>query len=136
MAKLVAKDNKITVNGVDFSPNLAAVSFDISADEVETTAFGNHYRQRISGLKDASVSLDWHQDFGATAVDATLFPLLGSEATVVVTPTSGTVSSTNPAYSAVFLVTEYQSFASSVGDLMTFSTSWPLAAGTVTRLTS
>jgi hypothetical protein len=136
MAKLVAKDNKITVNGTDFSPSLAAVTFDISADEVETTAFGNLFRQRISGLKDASISLDWHQDFSATAVDATLFPLLGSEATVVVTPTSGSVTATNPAYSAVFLVTEYQSFASSVGDLMTFSTSWPLASGTVERLTS
>jgi hypothetical protein len=136
MAKLVAKDNKITVNGTDFSPSLAAVTFDISADEVETTAFGNLFRQRISGLKDASISLDWHQDFSATAVDATLFPLLGSEATVVVTPTSGSVTTTNPAYSAVFLVTEYQSFASSVGDLMTFSTSWPLASGTVHRVTS
>jgi hypothetical protein len=136
MAKLVAKDNKITINGTDFSPNLAAVTFDLSADEVEVTAFGNHFRQRISGLKDSSISLDWHQDFGATAVDATLFPLLGSEATVVVTPTSGTVSSTNPAYSAVFLVTEYQPHASSVGDLATFSVSWPLASGTVTRSTA
>ena len=136
MAKFVAKDNKITVNGVDFSTSLAAVSFDISADEQEVTAFGNHFRQRISGLRDASISLDWHQDFSATAVDATLFPLLGSEATVVVTPTSGTVSATNPAYSAVFLVTEYQPYASSVGDLATFSVSWPLASGTVTRSTA
>jgi hypothetical protein len=136
MAKLVAKDNKITINGTDFSPSLAAVSFELSADEVEVTAFGNHFRQRISGLKDASISLDWHQDFGATAVDATLFPLLGSEATVVVTPTSGTVSASNPAYSAVFLVTEYSPHASSVGDLATFSVSWPLASGTVTRSTA
>jgi hypothetical protein len=136
MAKFVAKDNKILVNGVDFSSSLAAVSFEISADEQEVTAFGNHFRQRISGLRDASISLDWHQDFGATAVDATLFPLLGSEATVVVQPTSGTVSATSPAYSAVFLVTEYSPHASSVGDLATFSVSWPLASGTVTRVTS
>ena len=136
MAKFVAKDNKITINGTDFSANLAAVSFEISADEQEVTAFGNQFRQRISGLKDASVSLDFHQDFGATAVDDTLFPLLGSEATVVVTPTSGTVSATNPAYSAVFLVTEYSPHASSVGDLASFSISLPLASGTVTRVTA
>lgn len=136
MAKLVAKDYKILLNGTDLSPNIAAVTFDISAEEQETTAFGNTYRSRISGLRDASVSLDFHQDFGATAVDSILFPLLGSEATVVVTPTSGTVSSSNPAYSAVFLCTEYQPYASSVGDLATFSVSWPLASGTVTRSTA
>jgi hypothetical protein len=136
MAKFVAKDNKILVNGVDFSSSLAAVTFDISADEQETTAFGQHFRSRVSGLRDASISLDWHQDFGATAVDHTLFPLLGAEATVVVTPTSAAIGSTNPGYSAVFLVTEYQPHASSVGDLATFSVSWPLASGTVTRLTS
>jgi hypothetical protein len=136
MAKLVAKDYKILLNGSDLSPNIAAVTFDISAEEQETTAFGNTYRSRISGLRDASVSLDFHQDFSATAIDSILFPLLGSEATVVVTPTSGTVSSSNPAYSAVFLCTEYQPYASSVGDLATFSVSWPIASGTVTRSTA
>ena len=135
MGKFVAKDYKITINGADFSSSLASVGLDLSADEQEVTAFGNHFRQRISGLKDASVSLDFHQDFGATAVDATLFPLLGTEATVVITPTSGTVAATNPAYSAVFLCTEYSPHAASVGDLATLSVSWPLASGTVTRVT-
>jgi hypothetical protein len=69
----------IKINGADFSSAIAAVTFDISAAEQETTAFGNSFRvERIAGLKDASVSLDFHQDFGATAVDATLFPLIGS----------------------------------------------------------
>lgn len=135
MAKFVAKDYRITINSVDFSESLAAVTLDITAEEQETTAFGNAYRQRISGLKDASISLDFHQDFGAASVDATLWPLLGSQATVVVTPTNGT-SSTSPAYSGVFLVTEYQPYASNVGDLATLSVSWPLASGTVARATA
>lgn len=135
MAKFVAKDYRITINSVDFSESLAAVTLDITAEEQETTAFGNSYRQRISGLKDASISLDFHQDFGAASVDATLWPLLGSQATVVVTPTNGT-SSTSPAYSGVFLVTEYQPYASNVGDLATLSVSWPLASGTVARATA
>lgn len=135
MAKFVAKDYRITINGTDFSQSLAAVTLDITAEEQETTAFGNAYRQRISGLKDASISLDFHQDFGAASVDATLWPLLGSNATVVVTPT-GSTASTSPAYSGVFLVTEYQPYASNVGDLATLSVSWPLASGTVTRATA
>lgn len=136
MAKFIAKDYKITVNGTDFSTSLAACTVSISAAEQETTAFGNDFVSRVSGLKDASVSLEFHQDFGASSVDATLYPLLGTEATVVVTPTSGTVSATNPAFSAVYLVTEYSPVDSSIGDLATLSVEWPIASGVLTRLTS
>lgn len=135
MAKFVATDYRITINSVDFSSSLAAVTLDISAAEQEVTAFGDTFVQRIAGLKDASISLDFHQDFGAASVDATLWPLLGSQATVVVTPTDGT-SATSPAYAGVFLVTEYQPYASSVGDLATLSVSWPLADGTISRGTA
>ena len=136
MAKFVALDYNIKINSADFSSAIAAVTFDISAAEQETTAFGDTFVQRIAGLKDASVSLDFHQDFGATAVDATLFPLLGSNATVTVIPNGTVVSATNPSYSGVFLVTEYSPFSSSVGDLATLSVSFPLASGEITRGTS
>lgn len=136
MAKFVATDYNVTINGADFSSSLAAVTLDITAEEQETTAFGSSYRSRVGGLKDASLTLDFHQDFGAASVDATLFPLLGTNATVVIKPTSGTVTATNPTYSGIFLVTQYQPYASSVGDLATLSVSWPLASGSVTRGTS
>jgi len=137
LAKFVATDYKITINGANFSSSLAAATLDVTAEEQDVTSFGSNYRSRIGGLKDASISLDFHQDFGAAAVDATLFPLLGSIATVVITPTSGSVSATNPSYSGEFLCTSYQPFASSVGDLATLSVSWPVAgtAG-ITRGTS
>ena len=135
MARFVATDYRITINGTNFSNLLASASLDISAAEQDVTAFGNTFVQRISGLKDASISLDFHQDFASGSVDDTLFPLLGSQATVVITPTNGT-SSTSPAYRGVFLCTEYQPYASSVGDLATLSVSWPLASGTISRSTS
>ena len=136
MPKFVATNYNIKINSADFSSAIAAVTFDVSAAEQETTAFGNTFVQRIAGLKDASVTLDFHQDFGVTAVDATLFPLLGSNATVVVIPNGTAVTATNPSYTGVFLVTEYSPFASSVGDLATLSVTWPLADGTVTRGTA
>lgn len=135
MAKFVATDYNITIGGTDFSSSLAAVTLDITAEEQETTAFGATYRERIGGLKDASVSLDFHQDFGASSVDATLFPLLGGTTEIVVTPTSGSVTSTNPSYTFTCLVTQYQPFASNVGDLATLSVSWPVT-GSVTRGTA
>jgi hypothetical protein len=136
VAKFVATDYNVTINGANFSNDLAAVTLDITAEEQETTAFGSTFRSRVGGLKDASITLDFHQDFGAASVDATLWPLLGTNATVVIKPTSGTITATNPTYTGVFLVTEYQPYASSVGDLATLSVSWPLASGSVTRATA
>lgn len=132
MGKFVATDYDISINGADFSTSLASVTLDITVEEQDTTSFGATARTRIGGLQDGSVSLDFHQDFGASSVDATLFPLLGTNATVVIAPTSGTVSATNPSYTAVCLVTQYQPFASSVGDLASLSVSWPVT-GAVTR---
>jgi hypothetical protein len=131
VAKFVATDIKTTINSVDFSDHIAAVTLDISTDEIETTAFGGSgFRTRVSGLKDASITLDFHQDFatsGSGAVDQTIFANFGSVATVVVTPTSGSVSATNPSYTGVFLVSQTTPVASSVGDLATQSLTWPTA---------
>lgn len=135
MAKFVATDYDITIGGTDFSASLAAVTLDVSADEQETTAFGDSFRSRIGGLKDASVSLDFHQDFGAASVDATLWPLLGGTAQIVIKPTSSSASATNPSYTFTALVTQYQPFASNVGDLATLSVTWPVT-GAVTRGTA
>jgi hypothetical protein len=135
LAKFYAQDYKVTIGTAVISEDIASVTLDITADEVETTAFGSSYRTRIGGLKDASVSLDFHQDFGAGAVDALLFPLMGSTVAVKIAPTSGTVTATNPEYRFSALVTQYQPFAGAVGDLATLSVTWPVS-GEVTRGTA
>jgi hypothetical protein len=135
MAKFFAKDYKITVGTTVISDDVASVTLDITSDEVETTAFGSTYRSRIGGLKDASVSLDFHQDFGAGSVDALLFPLLGSTVAVKIAPTSGTITATNPQYEFTALCTQYQPFSGAVGDLATLSVTWPVS-GEVTRATA
>lgn len=135
MAKFVATDYKVTLNGANLSTSLASVELPIEIDEQETTAFGSEWRTRIAGLKSGSITLEFHQDFAAGAIDATLWPLLGTNATVVVVPTSGTVTASNPSYTGTFLVTQYTPYASTVGDLATLSVTWPLT-GALTRATA
>jgi hypothetical protein len=135
LAKFYAQDYKVTIGTVVISDDIASVTLDITSDEIETTAFGSSYRTRIGGLKDASVSLDFHQDFGAGAVDSLLFPLMGSTVAVKIAPTSGTVTATNPEYRFNALVTQYQPFAGAVGDLATLSVTWPVS-GEVVRGTA
>jgi hypothetical protein len=128
LAKFYAQDYKVTIGTTVISDDIASVTLDITADEIETTAFGSTYRTRIGGLRDGSVSFDFHQDFGAGAVDALLFPLMGSTVAVKIAPTSGTVTATNPEYRFTALVTQYQPFAGSVGDLATLSVTWPTSS--------
>jgi hypothetical protein len=135
LAKFVATDYKVTINGGTVSSSLASVELPIEVDEQETTAFGSSWRTRIAGLKSGSITLEFHQDFAAGALDSILYPLLGTNATVVVVPTSGTVTASNPSYSGSFLVTSYTPYASTVGDLATVSVTWPLT-GELTRATA
>lgn len=135
MAKFVATDYKITINGTNLSTSLASVELPIEIEEQDTTSFGSEWRSRIAGLKSGSITLEFHQDFGAGAIDSLLWPLLGTNGTVVVSPTSATVSATNPSFTGQFLVTQYSPFASTVGDLATLSVTWPLN-GALTRATA
>ena len=135
MAKFVATDYKVTIYGTKLSTSLASVELPIEIDEQETTAFGSEWRTRIAGLKSGSITLEFHQDFASGALDSILWPLLGTNATVVVVPTSGTVTSSNPSYTGTFLVNQYTPYASTVGDLATVSVSWPLT-GALTRATA
>ena len=132
MAKFAATDYLVTINGGTVSTNLNSVELAQEADDIETTAFGQSFRTRIGGLKSATLTLNFMQDFGAGAIDETLNPLLGTVATVVIRPTSSSVGATNPQYSAECLVTQYSPFASSVGDLATLSVTWPVT-GAVSR---
>jgi hypothetical protein len=132
MAKFAATDYKVTINGTNLSTFLNQVELALESDDLETTAFGGTFRERIGGLKTGSLTLQFMQDFGASSVDATLFPLFNTLATVVIVPTSSSVSATNPSYTAVCLVNQYSPANAQVGDLSTLSISWP-TSGTVSR---
>lgn len=140
MARDVLTDVSVIINNVDLSDHVASVELSQSIDDIETTAFGDGGRTRVGGLEDSSVTLTFHQDYKAAsagAVDATIAPLVGETAPVVIVPkgTAGTVSATNPAYTFTCLVTEWQPLSGAVGDLNTADVTWPVS-GRITRGTS
>lgn len=137
MAKFVVQNPVVLLNAGTVSASVAQCTISIEADDVETTSFGSGgHRERIGGLKSGSVSLDFHQDFGAAGIDSVVFPLIGGTAAVVVRP-GGTaiIGTANPEYRFTALVTEYSPLDSAVGDLATFSVTWP-TTGAITRHTA
>lgn len=135
MAKFVLTNPLIEVGGVDLSDHVASVTVTESYAEVATTAFGDTAVTRIAGLGDHSVSLDFHEDFAATEVHATIAPLIGGTATVGVKPVNETTSTTNPNFSMTVLVTEWPLLNGAVGDLASASITWPVS-GDITTSTS
>ena len=131
MAKLVLTNANITIGGTDVSANVASVQIETSVDEVETTAFGpGNGKTRVGGLLDTTISLSMHNDY--SAIEGLVYPLIGSTTTVVVKPNGTAVSTSNPSYSAVVLVTGWSPVNGAVGELSTADVSWPVS-GTVTK---
>jgi len=136
MAIFVATDFSVSINGsTALASYLTQVELKTSANDITTTAFGSTWVSRVAGLKEGSLTLQFNQDYAVSTVDATLWPLLGSNATVVIKPTSTATSSSNPAYTAICLVTDLTPVSGQIGDLATFSVTWP-TTGTVSRATA
>ena len=135
MAIFMNETVTVTINSVDLTDHITSIDFVETSNEIETTAMGDANVTRIGGLKDGSVRISWHQDYASSEVYATLNPLLGTTTTVLVKPTSGAVSATNPSKSVSCLVTELPFVSGAVGELATFDTSWPFT-GVVTTATS
>lgn len=136
MARIVLTDAKVTINGVNLSDHIASITINQSNDVVETTAFSSTAaKTRVAGLGDHSVTLEFHQDFASSNVEATIngtSSLVGTVTSIVVTPTSGAVSATNPSYSFSALVSEWTPLNGSVGELSTASVTWPIS-GAITK---
>jgi hypothetical protein len=133
MAIFVATDFSVTINGsTALNPYLTQVELKASANDVTTTAFGSAWVTRVAGLREGSLTLTFNQDYAISTVDATLWPLLGAQATVVIRPSSSAVGSANPQYTAICSVIDLTPVSGQIGDLSTFSITWP-TTGAVTR---
>jgi hypothetical protein len=136
MAIFVATDFSVSINGsTALASYLTQVELKASANDITTTAFGSTWVTRVAGLKEGSLTLQFNQDYDATKVDATLWPLLGTNATVVIKPNGTTTGANNPAYTAICLVTDITLASGTIGDLSTFSLTWPTTS-TISRATA
>lgn len=135
MAVLVLTDASITVNSVALSDHANSVTLNYEIDSVETTAFGSTGHKFAGGLQNNSLDIEFMQDFAATNVEATIYPLVGTTTTVVIKPTSSAVSATNPSYTltGTFLAA-HTPVAAAVGELA--MTSLSFTGGVLTKATA
>lgn len=128
MARIVLTNCQVVFGTTDISAYVTSVTLNTTYEVVETTAFGNTARTRVAGLADNNVSLEFNQDYAAGALEATIYPTLGTAVSMTVRPVSGS----SPAYSFSTLVSEWTPLNGAIGELATASVSWPIS-GTITK---
>lgn len=138
MARIVLTNAYVTINSVNLSDHIASITLTTTDDVIETTAFGSSARTRVGGLADNSVALEFHQDYAASSVEATINgspSLVGTVTAVVVKPNGSTTAADNPSYSFNALVSEWTPLNGAVGELATASVTWPID-GAITKAVS
>lgn len=135
MAVLVLTDATITVNSIALSDHANSVTLNYEIDSVETTAFGSTGHKFTGGLQNNSLDIEFMQDFAASNVEATIYPLVGTTTTVVIKATSSAVGATNPSYTLTgCFLAAHTPVAASVGELA--KTSLSFTGGVLTKATS
>ena len=117
MAIFLNNGVSVTLNNVDLSAYVTAVTIHQSFDELEVTAMGDTAHKFAKGLEASTITLDFLNDNAAATVIPTLRDAYGTTRTCVIKQTSAAVSATNPSYTASVLVNNLLNVNGSVGDI-------------------
>jgi hypothetical protein len=128
MARIVLTNVAVTFGTTDISSYVTSVTLGTTLDVVETTAFGNTARTRVAGLADNSIALEFNQDYATSALEAVIYPTIGTSVSMTVRPVAGS----SPAYTFNALVAEWTPLNGAVGELATASVTWPIS-GTISK---
>ncbi len=125
----------LTVNAVDLSSLVSAVTLNRAFDELEVTAMGDSGHKFVKGLEASSITIDFFNDEASTKTLQTLNSTSGTVTTVTVKQTSAATSATNPLYTMGCLVNNITPINGAVGDVSTQSVTWNVS-GTVVVTTA
>lgn len=135
MATVVWRNAFFALNGVDYSDQIESLSLDYSAEMLDETAMGDDTRIMKGGLKNWSIEVNAHQDFGAGKTGANLFSLVGTTTCVEIRPLNSCSTAINPIFSGIAVLESFPPVGGSVGDLLDVPFSLQ-SAGTLNRASS
>ncbi len=124
MAVYLSNGVVLTVNAVDLSNLVSAVTINRSFDELEVTAMGDSGHKFVKGLEASSITIDFFNDEATSKTLQTLQAVWGTSTTVTVKQTSAATSATNPLYTMSCLVHNTAPCNGAVGDISTQSVTW------------
>lgn len=119
MPSMVLTNAEVLINGVDHSDHIKTVKINYSAELQEATAMGNLSKARKGGLKDWSAEFEAYNDYAAAKIDASIFPIVGTQVALAVKPDKGAaISATNPQYQGNGIIDSYPPITGGVGEML------------------
>ncbi len=88
----------VKINNVDLTGFATAASVVVAFEPQDNTTFGSTVRTSVAGLGAHNASVTLFLTYAAAEVYATLAPLVGTQTTLIVKPTSAVDSATNPGF--------------------------------------
>lgn len=135
MAVLSLKDASITINSVVLGDHANSVTVNYEVDQLEVTAFGSVGHIFTGGLQNNSVEVVLMQDYAASNVEATIYPLVGTVTVLAIKATSSATSATNPLYTITnAYLAAHTPVAGAVGEIA--MTTLSFTGGTIVKTTS
>ena len=133
MAVFALIDQTFSFNSVDLSDHCKGVTITAEADQLDSTAMGDDWREYIGGLKGGTCAVELEDDVAAGSVDATIWGAFNTGTAVAVAskPVSGTISTSNPEYQFNVLPNQW-AVGGSLGELTMKSITFPIT-GAITR---
>jgi hypothetical protein len=131
-------DQRLVINAVVLSDHIKMAALEMQSEAKDSTTMGTSgWKTFLAGLREGTLGVNFLNDYAASSVDATLWPLFSSGTGVTTFATrksSGSISTTNPEYSGSIVVTQHKTGAT-VGELATMDVQYP-TTGAVARATA
>lgn len=133
MAAFALTNEYITFNAVDLSDHGKAGTISAEGEQLDSTTFGDSWREYLMGLKGGSVAIQFLDDFAAGSVDATIWAAFntGTAVAVAMRPVNAAISTTNPEYQFNVLPNQWN-LGGSLGELAGKQLTFPIT-GAITR---
>lgn len=126
------------INAVDLSDHVKSIDLPIDVEMLDDTVMGDDTKSNFPGLKNWKITVRFLQDFAASKVDATLFPLLGNATgfAIEVRADNAARSTTNPGYNATAILQSYGPVSGGVGEMLQTEAVFVAGGATPTLLRS
>jgi hypothetical protein len=126
MTVLCLTNGYVYLNGAsNLSTFTTKIELNEEAAELDSTTMGSTWETVAAGLKKATLSLDFLDDYTVTTgLDAILRPLFGTSVAFEIRADGGSVTTSNPKWTGSVLISKYPVVVGGVGDLAKKSVTW------------
>jgi len=106
------------LNGTDMSSHVESLTINRSSEMLDITAMGDTARSRTGGLVDWNLEINFHQDYAAGAVDATVYSLIGTTVCFEIRPQNICSTAVNPRFTSIGVIETYNPVGGAVGTVL------------------